>query len=323
MSKIYTILVTGVGAIVGQGIIKSLRLSSIPCRIIGLDKNPKAFGFKDCETHYIKPFAEEDSRYKDFLKQTILDEHIDLIIPGLDIDVFYFNNNKGEHWNTKIVLNSEFAIECGYDKFTAYNALKDKLEAIIPSAYDVSFEMCQKSLGSLPYLLKPRRGSGSRGHALIYDKGDYEYWVKKSLGNYIIQKIVGNEEEEYTVSVFGFGDGTSTKPAIFRRKLAGTGATMKAETVLADVTIKATVLKLNQILKPIGPTNYQFRKEDEKVYLLEINPRVSASTSLRALLGVNEARMCIEYYLQDKKPEDSSLQNGYAERFVEDYVVYL
>jgi carbamoyl-phosphate synthase large subunit len=54
--------------------------------------------------------------------------------------------------------------------------------------------------------------------------------------------------------------------------------------------------------------------------LLEINPRLSASTSLRAALGVNEARMCIEYYLHDHKPIDVRLRPGCAWRFVEDLV---
>ena len=77
---------------------------------------------------------------------------------------------------------------------------------------------------------------------------------------------------------------------------------------------------LTRKLKPLGPTNYQFRLCDGRAKLLEINPRVSASTSLRAALGVNEAWMCIEYFLNHRKPADMRLKAGRAWRYVEDLV---
>ena len=40
----YTILVTGVGAIIGYGIIRSLRASRFPVRIVGMDIYPDAVG---------------------------------------------------------------------------------------------------------------------------------------------------------------------------------------------------------------------------------------------------------------------------------------
>ena len=57
--KTPTVLITGVGAIIGQGIIKSLRMEDRPVRIIGIDRNPDAFGARRCDRFHPKPLNEE------------------------------------------------------------------------------------------------------------------------------------------------------------------------------------------------------------------------------------------------------------------------
>ena len=56
--------------------------------------------------------------------------------------------------------------------------------------------------------------------------------------------------------------------------------------------------------------------------LLEINPRISSSTSIRAAFGYNECKMAIEYYLENKKPEQPFIKQGRAVRYIEDYIFY-
>ena len=101
------------------------------------------------------------------------------------------------------------------------------------------------------------------------------------------QPIVGHRDEEYTVAVFGDGAGDYTAEITMRRTLSAQGFTEKA--VVCTLRGAEPVLKeLCRHFKPMGPTNFQFRVEEGQLRLLEINPRISSSTSIRARMDVDE-----------------------------------
>ena len=106
-----------------------------------------------------------------------------------------------------------------------------------------------------------------------------------------------------------------------KRKLSKQGFTETAEVVQLD-EIKPIIDELATLFKPVGPTNFQFRKTELGWKLLEINPRISSSTSIRCAFGYNEAQMCINYFSNDKEVEQPELRRGYAIRYTEDYIVY-
>ena len=49
------ILVTGVGSLLGQGILKSIKASSLDCKVIGTDYFPSAVGLYWVDKGYILP----------------------------------------------------------------------------------------------------------------------------------------------------------------------------------------------------------------------------------------------------------------------------
>ena len=82
------------------------------------------------------------------------------------------------------------------------------------------------------------------------------------------------------------------------------------------------LLKFCKYFKPIGPTNFQFRKHEGVLKLLEINPRISSATSIRTAFGYNECKMAVEYYLKNKKPKQPVIKQGRAVRYTEDFIFY-
>jgi carbamoyl-phosphate synthase large subunit len=321
-TKISTVLVTGVGAIIGQGIIRSLRLDPQPVQIVGVDRNADAFGARWCDHFVQKPSNEDGEEYVDFWRDLFERHAIELVFPGIEHDVFFFDRQRSKfaEGHPVIVLNRAELVALCKDKWAANEWLSEAGMEVIPSRISGSWTECLEDLGPAPLLMKPRQGSGGKGIVELHDQRDFDYWRHKSGDDFLVQRKVGGDDQEYTVSVFGFGDGSGTEPAIMRRRLGPDGATWWAETVQSCPPISDYSRELTRILKPEGPTNYQFRLCDGRAMLLEINPRLSASTSLRAALGVNEARMCIEYYLHDHKPTDVRLRSGRASRFVEDLV---
>ncbi|BAQ65660.1 ATP-grasp domain-containing protein [Geminocystis sp. NIES-3709] len=320
-----TVLVTGIGAIIGQGIIKSLRCSRYPVRIVGVDRSDRSPGPYLCDVFLRKPFCNESNPdYLSFWKSILETEKIDLIIPGLGVDIIFLLQNRQlfEKFTVPIVLNNPDLITLSLDKWLLGEKLQQNGFSRIPSAIMPSSWKCAiKLLGSPPLLLKPCQGEGSRGIVRLYDETDFLYWQKKTVGRWMLQKIVGSDEDEYTVGVFGLGDGKSLDPIIFRRKLSGAGNTLEAE-VIHDELIEKNTFLLTKLFQPLGATNYQFRKEGEIAYLLEINPRFSSSNSLRTAFGYNEAEMSIDYFLFGKQPIATNLRQGIAWRFSEDFVIY-
>ncbi len=70
-----------------------------------------------------------------------------------------------------------------------------------------------------------------------------------------------------------------------KRKLSKQGFT-EAASVIEDKNIKAILQELAVIFRPVGPTNFQFRKHQGAWKLLEINPRISSATSIRTAFWI-------------------------------------
>ncbi|MEO6690527.1 MAG: ATP-grasp domain-containing protein [Dokdonella sp.] len=319
-----TVLVTGVGAIIGQGIIRSLRKSHHRVRVLGIDRSQCSPGSRLCDAFIQKPACEENHPdYLAFWLTTTREQHVDLVLPGLEVDVAFLSQHRAsfESQGTVLALNRHELIELSSDKWLLGEVLRRHDLPLIPSMLPSNWDDAIRELGMPPLLFKPRTGNGSRGIVRLDSEEDFNYWSHRAGKNAMLQRIVGNDDEEFTVGVFGLADGTAVKPIVFRRRLSAAGNTQKAE-VVDDSTIEEASMELSALFRPIGPTNYQFRKEAGIAYLLEINPRFSSSNSLRTAFGYNEADMAIEYFLLNQRPRVPRILSGTAWRYNEDFVIH-
>ena len=56
--------------------------------------------------------------------------------------------------------------------------------------------------------------------------------------------------------------------------------------------------------------------------LLEINPRISSSTSIRAAFGYNESAMAVDYFLERRTPCQPAIRRGEAVRYTDEQIFY-
>lgn len=319
-----TVVVTGVGAIIGQGIIRSLRSSRHSVRIIGLDRSARSPAPGWCDRFVQKPSCDEESiQYLTFWEDLIVSEHVDIVLPGLEVDMLFLDKHREDlaRAGAALALNHSALIQCAGDKWHMHQLLLAHNMPVIPSAINVNWAEAVAQLGDAPILMKPRQGNGSRGIVHLNDGDDLAYWSRKAQGPWMLQRIVGRDDEEYTVGVFGLGRGQALGPIIFRRRLSAAGNTLEAQ-VVDHPLIQTAVERLNALLEPVGPTNYQFRMENDLAFLLEVNPRFSSSNSLRTRFGYNEAEMSLDHFLFDLLPPTPSIRYGIGWRFSEDNVVY-
>ena len=311
-----TVLVTGVGAIIGYGILRSLRKSNQTVRLIAADIYPDAVGQAWADQFIIAPLT-SSPKYLEWIKKVIADNNIDLVMPGIEQDLYFFSKHR-EIFNTlstELVLNDQRLSELTIDKWLMHQELVSlNSEARIPSFLEGDFDSLAQTLG-LPFLLKPRVGYASKGLVRIHSQTDFSRHAKNLGHELMAQPIVGTDDEEYTVAVFGDGTGQAPASITLRRRLAADGSTAKAWVEQHD-GLDEVVKSLCAHFKPVGPTNLQFRKDENSWKLLEINPRISSTTSLRTAFGYNEAEMCLDYYLHGLKITQPVIKKGFAARAV-------
>ena len=149
----------------------------------------------------------------------------------------------------------------------------------------------------------------------------FDFHKAKLGAHFMAQKLVGSRDEEYTVGLFGDGRGCFTAQIQMRRTLSQEGATQRAW-IVSDEGLTRRVAAYCAAFKPLGPTNMQFRREGDGWYLLEINPRISSATSLRAAFGYSDAEHAIGYYLGNVMPAQPRIRGGRAIRHIADYVEF-
>ena len=318
-----SILITGVGAIIGQGIIRSLLGKDLEFRLVGIDANPCSVGFHWTEVSYTVPRTDDP----DWLP-SIIDicnrEKVVLVLPGIEQDAKAFSQNLEEiRKRTKALplLNSPEAERVGFDKWELYLFALAKNVKTPPTWLPTEEQMDPLRNYHYPLLLKPRKGMAGKGIYRLESGVDLKFWKERLPPNeYILQENIGTDDEEYTVSIFGFKNESLSEPFALKRRLSY-GSTFEAETIF-DSGLSSEVTRIANELKVVGPTNLQFRKVEKEYLLMEINPRFSSSTSIKSAFGFNEPLMAIKSFLYGKTEIHLELKTGRCSRYIEDYIVF-
>ena len=317
------ILVTGASGLIGYGILRSISMSAKEYKLIGTTIYEDSVAQAFCDIFEKAPYTQAEN-YFDWMAEIVSKHNIDLLIPSFEDDVQTWSENRDRINSTgaKAVLNDRQLIRLCKDKWLFYEYLhQHKCASVIPTTLSNDFDEIVAGCG-LPFLLKPRQGSESKGIVTVNDQETFKKHRSKVGPELMAQPIVGNNEEEYTTAAFCDGKGGFYNIITLKRKLAKLGYTEKAEVVHNDL-IEQAVGEICKYLNPVGPTNFQFRIQEDRCYLLEINPRFSAATSIRTGFGYNEALMAVEYYLENMKPVQPELREGRAVRYIEDHFFYV
>jgi carbamoyl-phosphate synthase large subunit len=315
-----TVLVSGASGIVGYGILRSLKMSTRPMKLIGTSIYTDSVAPGFCDIFEVVPRTDAPD-YLDRLLALLCTHHVDVAFPGIDADMYKWADHVAEieATGTKVVLNSLELISRCSDKWGFYERQQELMPTYaIPSYLEMDFGFLKEKCG-LPFLLKPRQGFGSKGIVVVETAEQFAKIAPATKTTLMAQPIVGRDDEEFTVSAFCDGHGGYSAFMALRRKLSKNGFTEKAE-VVDQAEFSDAIQDLCGAFSPIGPTNFQFRKTEHGLKLLEINPRISSSTSIRAAFGYNEGLMAIEMAIEKRKPVQPDIKRGRAVRYTEDFI---
>lgn len=316
------VLVSGASGIVGYGVLRSLRQARQQCSLIGTSIYDDSVAPAFCDVFEQAP-PTNAPEYLDWLLAVLRRHRIDLLIPGIEIDMYHWVEHVPEILATGALplLNEPGLIALCKDKWDFYQRLVAAgVSCVIESSVKQDFAALAAQFG-LPFLLKPRRGFGSKGIVRVTSE-DVFLKHRADIGPVLMaQPIVGNDEEEFTTSAFCDGRGGYFASMTLRRKLSRDGFTDKAE-VADTAEFIPTMNELCRLLRPLGPTNFQFRRCADGPKLLEINPRISSSTSIRTAFGYNESAMVMDYFLDQRELVQPAIRRGRAVRYTEERIFY-
>jgi carbamoyl-phosphate synthase large subunit len=315
-----TVLVSGASGIVGYGTLKSLKNLKKPVRLIGTTIYEDSVAQAFCDIFETAPLTTDDN-YINWLISVIEKYKVDLIIPGIEADLYKWADHRSEieSHGAIVLMNTPSLIQLCKDKWQFYQELR-KINSpyLIPSSLSTDYDGIIKEFG-LPFLLKPKRGFASKGIVKVINRETFDLY-KEQIGEVLlVQKLIGNDDAEYTTSAFCDGKGSYAASMTLKRKLAKDGYTDRAETCELE-GLDVVLNHFCEYFKPIGPTNFQFRMHEGVLKLMEINPRISSSTSIRTAFGYNESAMVVEYFLEKNMPIQPQLSSGRAVRYVEDKI---
>ena len=319
------ILVTGVGSLIGQGIIKSLNNSGLNYGIIGTDYFASAVGLYWVDKGYLlpdilKPKVDEQD-WIDALIQIIKTEKIDIVLPGLDFEIPILARNKSiieKLTSSVVIVSSNKVVSIGNDKWETVNYLKNHgfnyPKSCLPDKLDIFLKT-----NRFPLIVKPRFGHTSENVSKVTNKSQLNRAIE-TCPKPIIQEYLSNHELEYTCGSTFF-NGKILSSISLRRTLknGNTQLAFSENTIKIDEYIK----KLTLSIKPYGPINFQLRLTDQGPVVFEINPRFSGTTPIRALFGVNEVENLVKIVLDKDSVKKNKKKFGVVIRYFEDHIVTL
>lgn len=316
------VLVTGAGAVLGQGIIKSLRAGGLACEIVAADPNPLSVGLFWADRGIIIPMA-TDPTYAATIERILEAEHPDAVLVGTDVELAIFAEHRAEweqRFGTHIVVSDPQVIEIADDKyatarFLEQHGLSHPL-SVLPEDHAALAGLIARV--GFPLVVKPRRGARAVGVSLVRDQAELAAALAGREG-LVVQEWAGPDDQEYTAGVLFF-DGRVEASIVLRRDLRD-GNTYRAY-VDDYPECEAYVRAVAQALKPFGPANFQFRRGLDGVYrLFEINGRFSGTTPMRALAGFNEVEMVLRKLLFGETVRPLPIRKGVILRFLEEQFV--
>ncbi|CAN5910390.1 hypothetical protein BH24BAC1_BH24BAC1_11550 [soil metagenome] len=320
-----SVLITGVGGGgIGEQILKALRLSDLQYEFIGTDTSTVSKGLQEVDFGYVVPAAKEPAYIQALLE--ICEKHkVAALFPGSEPELQVIGASRQIFAAAGVFLpiNPESVIDICLDKSKTMKFLAREGFAF-PASYTISSIKDLGQVSTFPCVLKPSVGGGGSANTMIAQSSDeleaFALFLLKIYPEFIVQEYVGSAEQEYTVGVLCDMEGNLINSITIKKNILGglnnrikipnrsdrndLGSVLAISSgisqgeVVSKSDINATCEMIATRIGATSAINIQCRYYQGKVFVFEINPRYSGTTSLRALVGYNEPDYMLRTHLQ-------------------------
>lgn len=314
-------------------------------QIVGMDMSEEPSAKYLVDKFYRVPAATSKD-YVDIVLDICEKENVDIYFPNISVEVTAVSKRKGDFSKigTLISASDPTSVEIANNKLSLYQFLKDK-GVSVPRFYGVhsinDFEEGCKYLGypDVPVCLKIVDGSGSRGVRIIDSKRNrYQIFVNEKPNSFfvayedmlnILKEAEGEFHEmllveylpgnEYTVDLLA--DKGKTKYIAGRDNLVSLMSIAQESVVVEDNEAYEMSKAVVECLGLDGNIGFDFmRDKNGKPFLMDLNPRLTATVSVIAAAGLNLPYLRIKQLLNENLPKiDISYGTRLKRRYGEIY----
>ncbi len=319
------VAIQGAGSLIGQGIIKALKMASLESTLIALDAFPTAVGLYWADSAHVVPDVlapnVSEAEYVEYLVELLNRERADVLLVATDFEVPMFARRRGEietRCKCKVVVSSPEVAEIADDKWLTYQFLKAHDLPCPPSLIDIHRIDAFVAQVGFPLIVKPRRGARSRQVSLVRERTGLSSALMHAGSDPIVQAAIGTPDSEYTCGAVVF-DGECLGVIVMRRDLRD-GNTFRSY-LRPEPELEALIRRAALALNPYGPANFQLRLGPAGPAIFEINARFSGTTIIRALAGFNEVEAVIRAVAFDERMMLQQSKYGVVLRYWEEQFV--
>lgn len=301
-----TVLVTGIGGNVGQGVLRNIKSLGLDIRIVGTDIASFTAGNHLCDFTYQIPYSYSEN-YISSIQEIVEKEKIQLIIPTTDYEIYYLSLHQAS-LKAKVVASNAETAKIYLDKYLTYVHHKAFNIPFATSWLPSEFENETNDI-----IVKPREGRGSRGIHINPEN------PKTFSDDFVIQPL--HKGIEITTAFYVKKDGSLHGLFTMERELTN-GATSKSKTTKQyDSQLEVIIKKMIQHKGLVGSINLQSIVDRQgEIIPFEVNCRISGTNSIRHNLGFQDVKYTIQEYLLNESPDEVKAIDGIAVRLLYDVI---
>jgi carbamoyl-phosphate synthase large subunit len=314
------------GSIVGQGIIKALRHSKLPLRLVCTDIAPLHAGLLRADEARVLPPVEMPGALDAWLA-AIRELRADVLMIGSEYDLAFFSKHRAAiegETGCKVIASPPGTVAIADDKLATAEFLNRKrlpyARAIAPASPAEALAWAEES--GYPFVLKSRSGTSARHVHVIRDPESLVYFFPRTprpMVQEFLQEVSGGIGGEFTCSTFRCADGALLGPFVSRRTLRG-GSSWMVE-IVDEPAVAELMLAVGERLASVGSLNVQLMLTARGPVPFEFNARFSGTTPIRAYFGFNEPEMAIRSYVLNERLASPRPHRGFCLRYVEEIML--
>ena len=316
MAEPVSVLITGVGGrSVGHQVLHAISLAGNKYRLTATDVENFSFGLYLADRSYLVPRADE-ADYIPAIRELVEREHIDVILPGTEPEVRSLASARESFSDADCVVlaSSAQVVHLCSNKLRLYRWLEANGFLVPRTSIGANWRALMQET-SFPLIGKPTEESGgSRNVAILTTEAELERYLSDNEGSHevLLQEYVESPDEEYTVGVLISKTGDLIDSIVMHRRLLGLSLGTRRQwngrnyalstgysqgSIVSHPALQEVCERLALKIGIRGPANIQCRVSSKGVTILEVHPRFSGTTSIRAEVGFNEPDVLIRNYL--------------------------
>ena len=280
--------------------------------IIAADMSLSAPAMVDADLAIVVPSI-YSKNYIEALKAIIIDHHVTAVVSlnDLELPILSKHKNELERAGARVLVSNEKVIDIAFDKIETFKFF-NSVGLHTPKTYttlDLALSAIREGSLNFPLVVKPRWGSASIGIDFPETKEELQLAfqlqhlkLKKSILNTVSKQDIDHailiqeklDGREFGMDIVNDFEGRYYGTFVREKLHMRSGETDKAISIIDD-KFEAIGRKISEQLKHIGSLDCDVFIANNKLYVLELNPRFGGGYPFSHEAGINTAAIYIEW----------------------------